>query len=79
LGKAAFRIIGQSAAQGALPILFAATAPEAAGGAYYGAGGFREIRGYPAPAKIEAHALDRDSAKRLWSMSEELTGVRFEF
>jgi NAD(P)-dependent dehydrogenase (short-subunit alcohol dehydrogenase family) len=78
-GKVAFRVVGQSAAQGALPILFAATSPDAAGGAYYGPGGFREIRGYPAPAKIEPHALDRDSAKRLWSVSEELTEVTFKF
>jgi len=79
LGKAAFRVVGQSAAQGALPILFAATSAEAAGGAYYGPGGFREIRGYPAPAKIEPYALDRDSVKRLWSVSEDLTGVRYKF
>jgi hypothetical protein len=36
LGKAAFRVIGQSAAQGALPVLFAATSADAEGGAYYG-------------------------------------------
>jgi NAD(P)-dependent dehydrogenase (short-subunit alcohol dehydrogenase family) len=77
LGKAVFRIAGQSATQGALPILFAATSPDAEGGAYYGPDGFREIRGYPAVAKIEPHALDREAAKRLWSVSEGLTGVRY--
>jgi NAD(P)-dependent dehydrogenase (short-subunit alcohol dehydrogenase family) len=77
LGKAVFRIAGQSAAQGALPILFAATSPDAEGGAYYGPDGFREIRGYPAVAKIEPHALDREAAKRLWSVSEGLTGVTY--
>jgi NAD(P)-dependent dehydrogenase (short-subunit alcohol dehydrogenase family) len=77
LGKVVFRIAGQSAAQGALPILFAATSPNAEGGAYYGPDGFREIRGYPAVAKIEPHALDREAAKRLWSISEGLTGVTY--
>jgi NAD(P)-dependent dehydrogenase (short-subunit alcohol dehydrogenase family) len=79
LGKAVFRIVGQSAAQGALPILFAATSADAEGGIYYGPDGFREIRGHPTVAKIAPHALDRHAAKRLWSMSEELTGVRYPF
>jgi NAD(P)-dependent dehydrogenase (short-subunit alcohol dehydrogenase family) len=79
LGKAVFGIVGQSAARGALPILFASTSPDAEGGAYYGPDGFREIRGYPAVAKIEPHALDREAAKRLWSVSENLTGVTYAF
>ena len=79
LGKVIFRVVGQSAAQGALPILFAATSPNAEGGAYYGPGGFREIRGYPTRAKIEPHAQDTEAAKRLWVVSEEATGVRYPF
>jgi NAD(P)-dependent dehydrogenase (short-subunit alcohol dehydrogenase family) len=79
LGKAVFRMVGQSAAQGALPILFAATSPQAEGGAYYGPDGFREIRGYPTAAKIEPHALDREAARRLWSISEDLTGAAYPF
>jgi NAD(P)-dependent dehydrogenase (short-subunit alcohol dehydrogenase family) len=79
IGKAIFRVVGQSAAQGALPILFAATSPNATGGEYYGPDGFSEIRGYPARAKIEPHALDAEAAKRLWAISEDLTGVRYRF
>ena len=52
LGKTILGILGQSPAQGALPLLFAATSPDAKGGIYYGPGGFWEARGYPAAAKI---------------------------
>ncbi len=79
LAKAIFRVVGQSAAMGALPILYAATAPNARGGAYYGPGGPRETKGYPGEAKIEPQALDRETAQRLWNVSEELTGVRYRF
>ncbi|MFF8799312.1 MULTISPECIES: oxidoreductase [unclassified Methylobacterium] len=75
-GRAIFSLIGQSAAQGALPILYAATAPDASGGGYYGPDGFWEARGYPKPAAIAAQALDRAAAGRLWTLSETLTGVR---
>ncbi len=68
----------QPVAQGALPTLYAATAPAAQGGAYYGPDGLAEIRGYPGPSKVPAQALDDKAAKRLWTLSEELTGVRFE-
>jgi NAD(P)-dependent dehydrogenase (short-subunit alcohol dehydrogenase family) len=67
----------QPADRGALPTLFAATAPDALGGGYYGPDGVAEVRGYPAPAKVPPPALDRDVAARLWQVSEELTGVRF--
>jgi NAD(P)-dependent dehydrogenase (short-subunit alcohol dehydrogenase family) len=77
--KAIFRVVGQSAAMGALPILYAATSPDARGGAYYGPDSAREIRGYPRGARIEPHALDREAATRLWDISEELTGVRYRF
>ncbi|MCI4592182.1 SDR family oxidoreductase [Sphingobium sp. BYY-5] len=67
----------QPAAQGALPTLFAATAPQAKGGGSYGPDGLAEIRGYPAPSKIPAQALDQTVATRLWEISEELTGNPF--
>lgn len=73
LGPIAF----QPAAQGALPTLFAATDPTAKGGGYYGPNGIREVRGYPGEAKIPPQALDTGVAARLWSVSEELTGVSF--
>jgi NAD(P)-dependent dehydrogenase (short-subunit alcohol dehydrogenase family) len=63
-------------ADGAVPTLFAATAPEAADGGYYGPHGILEMRGGDAgPAKIAARALDRATAARLWSECERLTGV----
>ncbi len=67
----------QPAAQGALPALFAATAPEAKGGAYYGPDKMSEVRGHPALAKVPDAALDEAVAGRLWRCSEELTGITF--
>ncbi|MFV3129502.1 SDR family oxidoreductase [Niveispirillum sp. KHB5.9] len=65
----------QPAAQGALPTLFAATAPQARGGAYYGPDRFSETRGYPAEARIPPQALDAVATNRLWTLSEEMTGT----
>jgi len=67
----------QTPAQGALPTLYAATAHEAEGGAYYGPNGMGETRGYPAVSRTPPRALDREVASRLWEVSEELTRVRF--
>jgi NAD(P)-dependent dehydrogenase (short-subunit alcohol dehydrogenase family) len=67
----------QPAAQGALPTLFAATSPDAKGGAYYGPDRLSEGRGYPAEAKIPPQALDTAAAARLWDISQHLTKVAF--
>ncbi len=75
--QGAFSVFGQSAAEGSRPIVFAATSPDAKGGAYYGPSGFGEIRGLPSPSKIMPQALDRAAASRLWTISEKLTGVAF--
>ncbi|ODT69603.1 MAG: short chain dehydrogenase [Pelagibacterium sp. SCN 63-23] len=64
--------------QGALPTLYAATAQEAEGGAYYGPHALSETRGYPAPSRVPPQALDDAVAARLWTVSEQLTGVSFE-
>ena len=69
------RLIAQPAAQGALPILFAATSPEALSGQYYGPGGFSGMRGFPASAKIPSKAKDENTAKRLWETSKRLANV----
>jgi NAD(P)-dependent dehydrogenase (short-subunit alcohol dehydrogenase family) len=69
--------LSQDAAHGALPTLYAAVAPEAVGGGYYGPNGLAELKGYPAPASIPSAALDGAVAKRLWIESERLTGVKF--
>jgi NAD(P)-dependent dehydrogenase (short-subunit alcohol dehydrogenase family) len=68
----------QPVAQGALPTLYAATSPDARGGAYYGPNGLGETRGYPAPARFPAQALDGAAAARLWRISEQMTGARFD-
>jgi len=66
-----------SAANGALPILLAATSPEAGGGDYWGPNGMGEMRGAPAPAKVMPLARDEAAARQLWDVSEKLTGVTF--
>ncbi|RJO78779.1 SDR family NAD(P)-dependent oxidoreductase [Nocardia panacis] len=73
------RLLAQSAEMGALPELFAATAPEARAGGYYGPGGFAGMRGYPAPSGSSAASRDEAVAGRLWELSERLTGVHYDF
>lgn len=68
----------QPADRGALPVLFAATSPQAASGHYYGPNGQGERKGFPAAAKIPPAAKDDAVAERLWKISEQLTHVRFE-
>ena len=67
-----------SAGDGARPILFAATSPQAKPGAYYGPGGIGELRGAPARALIMPQARDAVAAARLWKVSEQLTGTSYE-
>jgi len=67
----------QPAAQGALPILFAATSPDAHKGGYYGPNKLSETRGHPAAAKLPPHSRDNQVASRLWEESEMLTGIKF--
>ncbi len=66
-----------SAEMGALPTLRAATDPAVRGGAYYGPDGFRELRGYPKLVDSSAQSKDVAVQERLWSVSEELTGVTY--
>lgn len=75
--RSAMWFMFQPAAQGALPTLFAATAPEARGGGYYGPNRMGETRWYPVAAQVPAAARDRVTARRLWDVSEELVGFRF--
>jgi NAD(P)-dependent dehydrogenase (short-subunit alcohol dehydrogenase family) len=72
-------LVSQNAAMGALPTLRAATDPAATGGRYYGPGGFRELRGYPVVVASSARSHDADVQRRLWSVSEDLTGVTYPF
>jgi NAD(P)-dependent dehydrogenase (short-subunit alcohol dehydrogenase family) len=67
----------QSPAMGALPSLRAATDPRVLGGEYYGPGGLGELRGHPTLVRSSAQSHDVEVARRLWTVSEELTGVRY--
>jgi NAD(P)-dependent dehydrogenase (short-subunit alcohol dehydrogenase family) len=78
LNKALRPYISQSAAEGALPTLFAATSPEAKPAGYYGPNGFYELKGPPVPAKVMPQAKDAAVAARLWDVSAALTGVSFD-
>jgi hypothetical protein len=62
---------------GALPTLRAATDPGVLGGQYYGPGGLLESRGYPKLVKSSRRSHDTSVQRRLWTVSEELTGVMF--
>ncbi|MFI6652621.1 SDR family NAD(P)-dependent oxidoreductase [Streptomyces sp. NPDC050529] len=70
-------LLTQSAEMGALPTLRAATDPAVTGGQYYGPGNRGEIRGYPKPVTSSPDSHDRAVQQRLWTVSEELTGVTF--
>lgn len=63
--------------QGALPTLYAATAPQARPGAYYGPDRLGETRGYPSPSRVPPQAEDRAVAERLWQVSEQLAQINF--
>jgi len=71
------RVLSQSAAAGAQPALFAAVSESAAPGAFYGPDGLFELSGRPAHAHVASRARDVAVARRLWEVSEELTGVRW--
>ncbi|MEA2220055.1 MAG: hypothetical protein QOJ35_2681 [Solirubrobacteraceae bacterium] len=70
------RLLAQDEEMGALPILYAAT-QELPGASYTGPGGFQEMRGHPTAAGRSVAAGDKQAARRLWELSEELTGVAF--
>jgi NAD(P)-dependent dehydrogenase (short-subunit alcohol dehydrogenase family) len=72
-------LIAQSAEMGALPTLYAATVDDVPGGSFVGPDGFMEQRGHPHLVSAAGRAYDEDAWKRLWKISEELTGVSYEF
>jgi NAD(P)-dependent dehydrogenase (short-subunit alcohol dehydrogenase family) len=69
-------LLAQSDEMGALPTLYAAT-EEVPGGSYVGPDGFQEQRGHPKLVGRSSAARDEETARRLWELSEELTGVSF--
>jgi hypothetical protein len=76
--KVANSLFAQSAAQGVLPMLFAATHDSVTGGEYVGPSGFLDMRGHPEFQRSNDESYDRETARRLWDVSEDLTGVGFD-
>jgi NAD(P)-dependent dehydrogenase (short-subunit alcohol dehydrogenase family) len=72
------RLVAQPADMGALPLLYAATSPDAESGQLIGPDARNEGKGYPTVVEPLEPARDREVAKRLWDASEELTGIRFD-
>jgi NAD(P)-dependent dehydrogenase (short-subunit alcohol dehydrogenase family) len=72
-----FRAFVQPASMGALPLIRAAMDEKASPANYYGPNGLGQIKGYPMVVKADKHAYKADDAKRLWDLSEKLTGVKF--
>ena len=72
-----WKVATQPAAKGALPTLRAATDPDARGGQYYGPDGLGEVKGNPKVVGSSAQSRDEDVQRRLWALSEELTGVTY--
>jgi hypothetical protein len=67
----------QSAQMGALPTLRAAADPAARGGGYYGPPGRRQSTGYPVRVESSARSHDKAAQRRLWAVSQGLTGVSY--
>ena len=73
------KTIAQSAEEGALSTLYAATVPGLLGGSLIGPDGLYELRGHPRVTTGARRAYDGEAARRLWEQSELLTGVHFTF
>ena len=71
--------LAPTASQGARPVIFAATSPEVRGGDYVGPSGPFGVSGSPASVRSSNRSYDEDLARRLWDVSEEMTGVHYTF
>lgn len=72
-----FQFMTQNAAAGALPEIRASVDPDVKGGEYYGPNGFMELKGYPVKVQSNNRSHNKEDARKLWEISEELTGVKF--
>lgn len=79
IGNGIFHLMGQDTTAGAAPILYAALSPEAQDGGYYGPRGAGERRGPPGPAVFPPQSMGLPLARKLWQVSEDMTGVRFDW
>ena len=74
------RLLAQPAERGAVPTLYAATAPGVEGGDFFGPDGPAEVRGRrPKRVRVKKEGQDAENGQRLWRVSEELTGVTYDF
>jgi NAD(P)-dependent dehydrogenase (short-subunit alcohol dehydrogenase family) len=71
------KLLAQHQDMGALPSLYAATAPGVENGSFIGPDGFRALRGHPTVVHATRRAHDAETRRRLWQVSEELTGVAY--
>jgi NAD(P)-dependent dehydrogenase (short-subunit alcohol dehydrogenase family) len=75
--KYMFNMIAQSAEKGTLPLLYAATGKDIAGGEYIGPDGWKNMWGYPQKTSEGEKLFNIETAGKLWSVSEEITKVKF--
>lgn len=78
MGRIGNVVLAQSAEMGALPELYGATSPDAQGGQFFGPDGRGESKGHPTVVQPIPSATVVETARRLWDVSEELTGVRYD-
>lgn len=78
LGNLIMPIITQPADKGALPILYAATSPDAEPGNFYGPHGKREHKGYPTEAFVPEAAKNESDREKLWDLSEKMANKKFQ-
>ncbi|MEU4065994.1 oxidoreductase [Streptomyces wedmorensis] len=76
-GRIGNPLLAQRPERGALPQLYAATAPDVTGGDFIGPDGPAELRGTPTRVRLSAPAADPETGRRLWKLSEDLTEVRY--
>lgn len=72
-------LFAQNVDKGALPLLYAAVGPDVKGGDFIGPGGFRSLRGHPKRVKAKNTAYNDEAAQKLWEISEEKTGLVYNF
>jgi len=71
------KVVAQTGAKGALPTLYAATAEGISQGDYFGPGGLMKLHGWPVPDSPSKKLVNNEVARRLWEVSESLTGIEF--
>ncbi|SCE43043.1 hypothetical protein GA0115240_16095 [Streptomyces sp. DvalAA-14] len=77
-GSGAIRpLLLQSPEMGALPVLRAATDPGVTGGEFYGPRGFQQSKGHSKAVRSSPQSYDASLQRRLWAISEDMTGVKF--